>query len=420
MNGLNLHGVQYRIARRGAELLEVGGRLVYSTCSLNPVENEAVLHRLLKDSEGALELIDVAHLVPGLKYSPGVNSWELSDKECKEFYRSFDDVPEENRTNIRPQMFPPLQEEAAKFALNRCIRILPHFQNTGGFFVAALTKTRNLPWVRSAEDKTAEGGEEKSGSSEYVPKRKKRHIQGYKEDPFVFFNDDEQIWKDIKSFYDIDDSFKSTQLLTRSASGKKKNIYLCSDAIKSVVQANEENIKIINTGVKVFTRCDNRNTSCEFRLVNEGMDSMSNVIGKRRRIEINKDELIALLQCTDATNPITIDTLSEKTREQMNGMEHGSCMLVCKGDDDLTLNVVGCKGAKSLRAYVDTSETVHLLRLLGADVSKFEVNKFIKKNAEEKDDSEKNEEEEAIEGEENDTEMIEEEESETVEKEETK
>lgn len=70
--GFNLHGIQYRIVKRGVELLEVGGRLVYSTCSLNPVENEAVLHRLLKDSEGALELVDIAHLVPGLKYVPGI------------------------------------------------------------------------------------------------------------------------------------------------------------------------------------------------------------------------------------------------------------------------------------------------------------------------------------------------------------
>lgn len=71
-HALNLHGIQYRIARRGAELLDVGGRLVYSTCSLNPIENEAVLHRLIKDAEGALELTDVSASLPGLKFARGI------------------------------------------------------------------------------------------------------------------------------------------------------------------------------------------------------------------------------------------------------------------------------------------------------------------------------------------------------------
>ena len=48
LNSCNLHGVQYRIAKRGLELLAVGGRLVYSTCSLHPVEDEAVVARLLQ------------------------------------------------------------------------------------------------------------------------------------------------------------------------------------------------------------------------------------------------------------------------------------------------------------------------------------------------------------------------------------
>ena len=42
-NGNGLHPLQLRIALHAAHLLRVGGRMVYSTCSFNPVEDEAVV-----------------------------------------------------------------------------------------------------------------------------------------------------------------------------------------------------------------------------------------------------------------------------------------------------------------------------------------------------------------------------------------
>lgn len=45
--------LQHRILRRGLEVLAVGGRLVYSTCSFNPIEDEAVVATMLNKCQGS-------------------------------------------------------------------------------------------------------------------------------------------------------------------------------------------------------------------------------------------------------------------------------------------------------------------------------------------------------------------------------
>jgi 16S rRNA C967 or C1407 C5-methylase (RsmB/RsmF family) len=52
--------------RRSLELLELNGQLVYTTSSLNPIENEAVIAALLKEAEGILLLRSFMKLIFGM------------------------------------------------------------------------------------------------------------------------------------------------------------------------------------------------------------------------------------------------------------------------------------------------------------------------------------------------------------------
>lgn len=245
---------------------------------------------------------------------------------------------------------------------------------------ASTNKTEDTEGVETKPESQA-NTEEKSVP--WGPQRKKRRLQGYKEDPYVFFDGNEEIWQDIKKFYEVETSkeFNPTLLLTRCVGGKKKNIYFCSEPVKNLVQSNEHAIKIINTGVKAFVRCDNRNMKCQFRLANEGLGSISQLIGEKRRVHVSKEDLITLLQNTDPTNPPKLEILSEQTVNNVTNVAAGSCLLVYNDESEFTLILVGWRGTNTLRAYTDINDSVHMLRLLGADVSKYDVNKFKKNDA---------------------------------------
>lgn len=75
LNGYALHPLQLAIALRGAQATKVGGYLCYSTCSMNPIENEAVVAELLRCSEGSLELIERKSSMANLLSRPGMTSW---------------------------------------------------------------------------------------------------------------------------------------------------------------------------------------------------------------------------------------------------------------------------------------------------------------------------------------------------------
>uniref|UniRef100_A0A672LTX3 tRNA (cytosine(34)-C(5))-methyltransferase n=1 Tax=Sinocyclocheilus grahami TaxID=75366 RepID=A0A672LTX3_SINGR len=316
-NSLQLHGLQIRIAVRGVEQLAVGGRMVYSTCSLNPIEDEAVIAALLEKSEGALELADASPDLPGLKYMPGIASWKVMTKEGQ-WYSDWSEVPTSRHTQIRPTMFPPTDpEKLANMKLERCMRILPHHQNTGGFFVAVLVKKAPMPWNRRYPKPITHGFNNpfhksvdllflfssvtvlhidmKCSVCSSPPPPKKMKLFGFKEDPFVFLTEDDPIFPSIQAFYDLSPGFPKLNVLTRTHEGKKRQLYMVSKELRNVLLNNSERMKVINTGVKVWSRnTDGEQFGCAFRLAQEGIYTLCPYI-RARIINICVEDVKVLL-----------------------------------------------------------------------------------------------------------------------------
>ncbi len=153
-NALGLHATQVRILVRALQMLKVGGRVVYSTCSMNPVENEAVIASAVERCGGMekVALVDCSASLPELKRKPGLKAWFVMDKQGKT-WQSWQEV-EERREQEGPDglgrlaegMFPPasIHDQTVNFPFERCMRVYPHLQDTGAFFIAVLEKLSEI------------------------------------------------------------------------------------------------------------------------------------------------------------------------------------------------------------------------------------------------------------------------------------
>ncbi|CAN1187009.1 RNA cytosine-C(5)-methyltransferase NSUN2 [Linum perenne] len=198
--GNGLHNLQIQIAMRGLALLKVGGKMVYSTCSMNPVENEAVVAEILRKCGGSVELLDVSNECPDLVRRPGLRKWKVRDKGI--WLASHKEVSKHRDFGVVPSMFPSgrkyvapndndnknenggisedalqpnpesvtsnkdLDEEVSDLPLERCMRIVPHDQNSGAFFIAVLQKVSPLPAIPENPKKKKNSIAKKDGTEE--------------------------------------------------------------------------------------------------------------------------------------------------------------------------------------------------------------------------------------------------------------
>ena len=157
-NGMGLHNLQLRILIRAMQMLKIGGRVVYSTCSMNPVENEAVVASAVAACGGheAVELVDCSDKLPELKRRPGLSNWQVMDKSGR-MWSSWTEAENhikesgiDSMGKMAQGLFPP--SGVQEYHLDRCMRVYPHLQDTGGFFITILEKKKAISTVTQPQN----------------------------------------------------------------------------------------------------------------------------------------------------------------------------------------------------------------------------------------------------------------------------
>ena len=110
---------------------------------------------------GAVEIVDCSRELPELHRAHGLTSWTVMDDALQEHeshaaLQSSTALPAALKRRFVPSLWPPDPKAAKrKLHLDRCLRLLPHLANMGGFFVTLLRKTRPLPGPPAAPGSSA-------------------------------------------------------------------------------------------------------------------------------------------------------------------------------------------------------------------------------------------------------------------------
>ena len=365
--GTSTNKPQCQILLRAMDLLKEGGRLVYSTCSLNPIEDEAVLMNCMKSTKHDFELVDCSDMLPGLKRDPGVNDWVLVSKNCEDIYKKWEEVTPVVAANehFNEGMFPCPDIE--KYNLHRSMRFKPQYHNTGGFFVAVLHKKKDNtahPRVRQP----GEGG---------VPSWEELVLKGdYKSKKPVetsMFNMTEAECADVVKALNLKDTFPARNLFCRRTGGKLRRTYLFADLAKDIINGNNMSpctdgwprLKIVTGGLRIAEK--NSGLGGGFRSVQEAADLMARHTNSSSHATVSEAVFKKLLE--SESPPWRLD-IAENVE---NDDEKASLLALVDGPAVISLpgtHVAGAcrKHLNSLHLWADANEINRLRSALNLPI----------------------------------------------------
>ena len=357
-----LHRTQYEIARRGFELLKVGGLFAYSSCAMNPVENGAVLLRLLEESGGGLDVIDVSDQLEqfGMKAAPGFVKWKVFDGKEMNRFSSPDELSPVDE--VHQALVPLFHRPGFDDQLRRCKRFLPHLNNCGGFFVAILRKTRPMPWEKEPEERRAElRTMRRKYPAEVVLEMKNKEVsQIYRSRKHFKFMDDSEISKE-KTFLDIGDRLAGYSFFSCKA---KRKISVTNEVVRNILENNPNpDLNVIGAGLKVFKKNPRKASKLNYLLDSTNAHFMLRLVGEERTVRVNKDDLSHLLSIHGFVNYTdNLSTTAKDNFSKVYATSGGGCAKVTMDQpflDGTNLEMLAFVGKENVELRITESIRYH-------------------------------------------------------------
>ena len=374
--GLENHFIQIQILDNAINQCKNDGFIIYSTCSINPIENEAVVCYILEKYKDKIELINCSKKLRDMKikFREGLIKWKVCvdiDKDKNYIWKEkYNEVKNNRNGLIKESMFheiytyknnhpTALFKFTDPYNLRNCIRIYSHENNSDCFFIAVIHKKNNInndsknnnysvPLNENKmktigedledfidflglEDNEKKQDEENNNKNEIKLEENNNNINQKDIEEDLIFKKYVKITSYPESYNDLMKNFKfKNGLLIRHLFCKRESsqkIYMFSKKLSEMITIfTKMNLNIIRSGLVVFKKEREKSIKMMYRVTHYGAILMADYFGGQI-IELDNPNLIKMMFDTDDLS-ISFDKIPEEEKKKIDQCESGSIILI--------------------------------------------------------------------------------------------
>ena len=377
--GLENHFTQIKILDNAIRQCKNDGYIVYSTCAINPLENEAVVCHILEKYKDEIELINCSKKLRDMKikFREGLIKWKVCidvDKDNNYIWKEkFSEVKNNRNGLIKESMFHDIytyknNHPTALFKftdplnLRNCIRVYSHENNSDCFFIAVIHKKNNFSnethiknnhfSVPLNEEKMKTIGEDLEDFMDFLGleddeknnnkkdnKDNKDKIEenntinekqkNVEEDlifkKYVKISNYSESYNDLMKYFKFKNGLLIRHLFCKRESSQK--IFLFSKKLSEMISIfTKMNLNIIRSGLVVFKKEREKSIKMMYRVTHYGAILMADYFGGQI-IELDRPNLIKMMFDSDDMS-IPLEKMPEEEKKKIDECESGSIILM--------------------------------------------------------------------------------------------